>query len=166
MGKLYEETFEEAKVLAIETSNIKLMSLLLDPEDAWTMLDYFIDYTEAQQKDDKTIRVHPYHKDFKRWGQSKRDPEKTIARASYVDNVKTAIRRYDSVKKALATEPDHSIYREYQTAELDILNAYAIRVIIDLVKSNPQILDGISEKMTVWNQEKADKKASKTTEAE
>lgn len=162
MGQLYQETFEDARQLALETNNIRLMSLLLEPEDAWAMLSYFTKYTE--EVDGK--QTHPYYKDFQRFGKSKKDPEKDTVRASYVANVKTAIRRYEALKKALPTEPAHSVYSEYQKAEMDILNAYAIRVIMDLVKSDNTILDGIGAKMAAWDAAQAAEKAKQAAEAE
>ena len=159
----YTSILAAAKEYAVETDNTRFLLAVIEPTKVWDYLDYFANYAETGE-DGKP--VHPFYDYFRTWGMTKpKDGEEPKIRVnrSYVSNVKSAIKRYDLLVKVI-TKEDVSDYQKYHAAELEALNAYALQVLLDIVKSAPKALDNIDAKIKEWKEAVAAEKAKKAAE--
>lgn len=127
-----DKIFEEAKEYAGgAVEEYKLYDFVSDVDLAWELLDLV-------SKDD----------DFAPWiiGTVKDKEEKTLAKArTDVKTIKTnSNRRYQLVKWL---REEVSPYKEFYQAELEILNAYAVQVIVDMHKINEGVVDYFNKLM-------------------
>ena len=163
-NKAYESILAAAKEYAVETNNTRLLLAIIEPEKIWDYLNYFANYA-IEGPDGKA--AHPFYDYFKTWGMTKPTkknpaPKQKVNR-SYVSNVKSAIKRFELLSK-VAKKEDVEEYKIYHETELEAMNAYALQVLLDIVKTNSDALNDIDAKIAAWEEDLAAKKAAKQAE--
>lgn len=122
-----DKVFEEAKAYAGEAiEEYKLYDFVNDVDLAWELLDLI-------SKDSE----------FVPWiiGSIEGKSEKAIAKArTDVKTIKANSNRRVQLVKWLRDETDKQPYKQFYEAELEILNAYAVQVIVDLHKANDEVV--------------------------
>lgn len=147
MEDLLKKNRELLEEKADEEKSYFLLSLANKPEKIWAYLNFFANYyiEEDTDEEEKKKKIFPYHYLLKSYTLTKKkDTEgkgKIKIDTSYVQAVKTAIKRYDTLKKSLCSENSQSSYRIYQEHELNILDAYAINVLFDVLWVAPNIFE-------------------------
>ena len=163
----YADVLKDVKEYAIETDNTRFLAAAIDPDQVWGYLDYFADFSvKTTNSKGKEVKEYPFHRYFKTWGKTKpkkdAEPKDKVIR-SYVANVKSAIRRHEMLAKVLEKE-EQEYYKQFHLAESESMNAYALQVLLDIVKTYPKALDDIDAKIAAWEAEKEKEKAEKEKE--
>ena len=163
----YADVLKAVKEYAIETDNTRFLAAAIEPDQVWDYLDYFADFSvKTTNSKGKEVREYPFHRYFKTWGKTKpkdgAEPKDKVIR-SYVANVKSAIRRHEMLAKVLEKE-EQEYYRQFHQAESESMNAYALQVLLDIVKTYPNALDDIDAKIVAWEAQKEKEKAEKKAE--
>ena len=161
---IYSDILKDVKEYAIETDNTRFLAAAIDPDQVWDYLDYFADFSvKTTNSKGKEVREYPFHRYFKTWGKTKpkdgAEPKDKVIR-SYVANVKSAIKRHEMLAKVLEKE-EFDYYKQFHLTESESMNAYALQVLLDIVKTYPKALDDIDAKIAAWEVEKEKEKAAK-----
>lgn len=138
--------FAEARAIAQADAALKVWTkadLFGDVHNAWDAIELlagsaeFIPYVIGEDNQTKVKRG------------------KTNVRTD-VTTIKANIRRRNQLRSWIMDEVDTK-YGDFYKAELEILNAYAFKVLIDMLDINPDILDDINK----LRQEKLDAKGKR-----
>ena len=164
---IYNDILKDVKEYAIETDNTRFLAAAIDPDQVWDYLDYFADFSvKTTNSKGKEVREYPFHRYFKTWGKTKpkdgAEPKDKVIR-SYVANVKSAIKRHEMLAKVLEKE-EFDYYKQFHLTESESMNAYALQVLLDIVKTYPKALDDIDAKIAAWKEAVEAEKAAKAAE--
>lgn len=164
---IYNDVLKGVKEYAIETDNTRFLAAAIEPDQVWKYLDYFADFSvKTTNSKGKEVKEYPFHRYFKTWGKTNpkdgTEPKDKVIR-SYVANAKSAIRRHEMLAKVLEKE-EFDYYRQFHLAESESMDAYALQVLLDIVKTYPKALDDIDAKIAAWEDQKEKEKAEKAKE--